>query len=515
MAYRLGAFADVGLSEGLLRLALAEHESAELPRLERLWTYFRNPLRTLGAGVNAANPGKSWYRLAQEVGLPGRIVGHAGRSVTDDDRATGRREVVIENDIAWRIHTMVDFMFSKPVAILSTAADAATRARIQRMLDAVWEASGGIALLQDLALLGHVFGHVDLVVRADGIGQLHEGMSDDALDAALRTDVPIRIDAIEPRRGIAILDPADYRRVLAYVIHFRRELNQRESELRSGARAVLDRLRGIALGDSATTDAHARRRRSTRTEIISAAALHAYDDETLVTASPLTWTGGRIPVAHIQNIAQPFHYSGLGEVESLIPLQDELNTRLSDRASRVTMQSFRMFLAKGFDDTAPMAVQPGQIWTTDNPDASIQAFGGDSPTPGEETHILEIREAMDKLSGVPPLASGVVRAKIGNLTSSNALRITLMGLLSKTARKRVTYGRGIAEVSRLILAALHHSGALKTTEAERGIRLQWADPLPEDEHERTLAAEAKVRLGVPRERVLAELGYAATDQGVA
>ena len=39
--------------------------------------------------------------------------------------------------------------------------------------------------------------------------------------------------------------------------------------------------------------------------------------------------------------------------------------------------------------------------------------------------------------------------------------------------------------------------------------------LPEDEHERTLAAEADVRLGVPRERVLAELGYAATDQGVA
>jgi hypothetical protein len=76
--------------------------------------------------------------------------------------------VVIENDIAWRVQTMVDFMFGKPVRILSTAADEETRARtIERVLDAVWEASGGIGLMQDAALLGHVHGYVDLLVRID------------------------------------------------------------------------------------------------------------------------------------------------------------------------------------------------------------------------------------------------------------------------------------------------------------------------------------------------------------
>src|SRR5207248_2300241 len=34
---------------------------------------------------------------------------------------------------------------------------------------------------------------------------------------------------------------------------------------------------------------------------------------------------------------------GTSEIDALIPLQDELNTRLSDRANRVTMQSFRMY----------------------------------------------------------------------------------------------------------------------------------------------------------------------------
>jgi hypothetical protein len=35
--------------------------------------------------------------------------------------------------------------------------------------------------------------------------------------------------------------------------------------------------------------------------------------------------------------------------------------------------------------------------------------------------------------------------------------------------------------------------------------VKWPDPLPADVRERVYAAEAKVRLGAPRERVLAEL----------
>jgi hypothetical protein len=222
-----------------------------------------------------------------------------------------------------------------------------------------------------------------------------------------------------------------------------------------------------------------------------------------------------LPVVHIQNMAQPFEYEGLSEVEPLIPLQDELNTRLSDRASRVTLQNFKMYLGKGIDGFEKMPVGPGQLISTDNPNASIEAFGGDSHSPSEEAHIQQIRDAMDKTSGIPPLASGVVQAKIGNLSSANALRITLMGLLSKTARKRVTYGAGIARVCALILAALDQTGALKTRVQDRGVRLAWPDPLPEDVREQVMAAEAKARLGVPPERLLAELGYAPTDPGIA
>ncbi len=448
------------LDDPFIRYLIDEHIRRTLPRLQRLWMYYRNPLES--------------GRLGQEAGLPARLTGRADPGA--DDRDTPR-EIVIENEIGWRIQTMVDFMFGKPVSIVSTARDPHTRARIERALDEVWEASGGIALLQDMALLGHVYGHVDLVLRVRGDGP--------------------RVEVVEPTRAIPVLDPDDYRRLHACVIHFERPLNRVEPGF---WRDILRR--------------PSRAAESTVTEVLTSTHSRLYEDGRLVSTVAHPWAGSEPPVVHIQNISQPLRYEGMSEVEPLIPLQDELNTRLSDRASRVTLQSFKMYLARGLDGFDRARVGPGQIWSTDNPHASIESFGGDADTPDEARHIDEVREALDKISGVPPLASGVVRAKIGNLTSANALRITLMGLLSKTARKRVTYGRAIARMSALVLAALHDTGALRTDPAERAVRLSWRDPLPEDMGETMAAARAKVDLGVPVERVLAELGYAPADAGV-
>src|SRR5690606_6988541 len=121
------------------------------------------------------------------------------------------------------------------------------------------------------------------------------------------------------------------------------------------------------------------------------------------------------------------------------------------RANRVTFQSFKMYLGKGIDGFNARPVGPGQMWATDNLEASIEEFGGDAASPSEDQHIIEIREAMDKISGVTPLAAGVLRDKIGNLTSENALRITMLGLLARTLKKRIAYGNGIEQLCDLVL----------------------------------------------------------------
>ncbi|MFG0252796.1 MAG: hypothetical protein ACF8NJ_07990, partial [Phycisphaerales bacterium JB038] len=155
MTRHLDAFAAIGLDEALLELLLAEHATERLPRLERLWRYYRNPVRS--------SPQTGQHCLAQEDGLPERLR-LPGRQAHDDRVC---REIVIENDIAWRVHALVDFMFGKPVRFTSLAGDRHLRSLIEQTLDTVLEANGGIRLLQDLALLGSVHGAVDLLLRSD------------------------------------------------------------------------------------------------------------------------------------------------------------------------------------------------------------------------------------------------------------------------------------------------------------------------------------------------------------
>jgi hypothetical protein len=249
----------------------------------------------------------------------------------------------------------------------------------------------------------------------------------------------------------------------------------------------------------------------TVTEITSASGWQRYEDKVLVGEGELPW--GFLPVVHIQNVAQPYYYEGLSDVEPLIPLQDELNTRLSDRASRITFQSFKMYLGKGIEGFENKPVSPGRMWYTDNPDASIEEFGGDTGAASEELHIAEMREAMDKSSGVTPVVAGILKGKVGNLTSAVALRLTLMGTLSKNERKRFTYSEGLKKICRMALSMLDTAGVYKTSAEEREVEIIFPSPLPENLTEKLREAQMKKELGVSTEQVLRELGYEQRTDG--
>jgi hypothetical protein len=166
-----------------------------------------------------------------------------------------------------------------------------------------------------------------------------------------------------------------------------------------------------------------------------------------------------------------------------------------------------MWLGKGIEGFTERVVGPGQMWVTDNTEASIEAFGGDADSPSERQHIEELREALDKASGVTPAAAGHIKARVGNLTSENALRISLMGTIAKIKRKRVTYGAGIKALCELILHALDVHGLYPTEARERHVEVSWMDPLPIDESRRIADAISKAQLGIPASVLRAELGY--------
>ena len=467
----------------------------------KLWEYYTNPmLETLVTRGGEYQLGRC-YVQAQEYGLPVRITGlvHSANGGVFGARAVKdvqRKEVVIENDIAWRINAAVDFLFGKPISFVSRSPDGQKRVEIESILKTVFAANGAIGFFQDMAVLGSVYGFVDCVVRPGDeiIEHISSSSQTLSLEDVLQLAQTIVLELIEAPRALPVLEENDYKKIRYYVQHFYQKKNALSKKSSFFARLLSPSKRS---SDSREVVAV--------TEITSAVAWQRYENRQLVAEGELPW--GFLPVVHIQNIAQPYYYEGLSDVEPLVSLQDELNTRLSDRASRITFQSFKMYLGKGIEGFEDKPVSPGRMWYTDNPEATIEEFGGDAATPSEGLHIAEIREALDKASGVTPVVAGVLKNKLGNLTSAVALRLTLMGMLSKNERKRFTYSEGLKQICKMVLRILDTANIYKSCGADREVDIVFPSPLPENVMEKLKEAQIKRELGVPTEQVLRELGY--------
>jgi hypothetical protein len=566
-----------------LRVAIDRLVGSERPRYRRLWTYFKNPMRVCGASGRGPAGSERPYRQGQEWGLPSRITGYRAGCEPFGDAgtfATTRKEVVVENDIAWRVDTMVDYLFGRPVVITSAAPDPRRRELIGRVLRTVLARNGGVQFFQQLATLGSVYGFVDVLVKAVrsettdchgscGMGALGEApvahpaeqggsfkSSSDAHDASgtrasagsapderqppvggpadapPANDAPaddlgriagavsdgqdalvqraarmIRLEIVEPARALPLLAREDYRVVETYGQVWEDDQKAKGETQKAKAGSWWDRFRGRLNGPNETWPIGPSRHRGAPRviELIAPDTWMRLEDGRPVAGGLNSL--GEIPLVHIQNTAAAFQYTGDSDVEPLIPLQDELNTRLSDRAHRITLQSFKMYLGKGIEGFIDQPVSPGRLWTTPELQASVQEFGGDANCPSEDAHIADLREALDKSSGVTPIAAGAIKNRIGRLTSAAALRVTLLALLSKTDKKRTLYGAGIERLCELTLKWLDVAGVFPTSPEERRVELSWPSPLPENEMEKLSEAEAKLRLGVDRAIVLRELGY--------
>ena len=161
------------LDASFLEWLVDVHAAAIQEHFARLWDYYANPMVPLaGGGAAERKAGESGrgYVQAQETGLPARITGLArgpqagvlGSRVLKDIQ---RKEVVIENDIAWRVNAAADFLFGKPIGLISRAADGRKREDIEAILKALFAANGGPAFFQDMAVLGSVYGFVDCFLR--------------------------------------------------------------------------------------------------------------------------------------------------------------------------------------------------------------------------------------------------------------------------------------------------------------------------------------------------------------
>src|SRR5262249_40787613 len=170
-ALMLEKFNDPGLNEENLLGRLAWMCEVVVPRLERYLGDYRNAASDLAdvlpCPTHAAFLQRP-FRQYQELGLPARITGFR-RAANGTSTPLGaidhqRKEVVIENDIAWRIDTLVDFAAARMPGITSTASDAAQRARLTPVIQAILETAaacgqqGALRALEELGPEGSVVG---------------------------------------------------------------------------------------------------------------------------------------------------------------------------------------------------------------------------------------------------------------------------------------------------------------------------------------------------------------------
>ncbi|MHC4763212.1 MAG: hypothetical protein ACYS71_07590, partial [Planctomycetota bacterium] len=235
MGFELEIFNDNQLQADYLKWLVEEYSIDIQRHFSWLWEYYANRMsdsNTVGIfGRNRSESGR-WYVQAQECGLPSRITGRAycasggvfgGQAVKE----VQRKEVVIENDIAWRINAAVDFLFGKPISFVCKSPDGGKRAEIESILKAVFSANGGIGFFQDMAMLGSVYGFVDCLARPGK--EIFEHISSSthtiSLEDVLQLAQKVDLELIEAPRALPILEENDYRKIRCYVQHFHQKKN--------------------------------------------------------------------------------------------------------------------------------------------------------------------------------------------------------------------------------------------------------------------------------------------------
>jgi len=149
MGIELQIFADGQDMADYIEWLVDERSIDIRSRFIKLWYYYKNPAKGDVGQRGRETPTSRGYVQAQEYGLPPRITGIV--RLADADVFSGqrvrevqRKEVVIENDIAWRINAAADFLFGKPISFVSKSPDSQKRSQIEAILKAVFETNGGV-----------------------------------------------------------------------------------------------------------------------------------------------------------------------------------------------------------------------------------------------------------------------------------------------------------------------------------------------------------------------------------
>jgi len=219
-----------------------------------------------------------------------------------------------------------------------------------------------------------------------------------------------------------------------------------------------------------------------------------------------------LPFVHIANLRPANSFWGVSDLRDVIPLNRELNERVSDQADLIRYHADPPVIFKGVDEHSDLAVGPGTVW--DIPaDADVKLLEWSGQPPAVQGHIELVLRALYEIAETPRTAFG----DSGRLLSGVALETELRPLLQKTLRKRVYWTAGLRRRNALVLRLAERFGLAEPGSlAPYQSRIVWPPMLPQDHAREVQEAIALVNAGLRSARTaMNELGVEHPEEELA
>lgn len=187
--------------------------------------------------------------------------------------------------------------------------------------------------------------------------------------------------------------------------------------------------------------------------------------------------GGLVPFVHIPNLQPPNAVWGVSDLRDVMPLNREINARLSDQSESIRYHADPPVIFRGVTEHSDLAVGAGTVWDVPA-DADVHLLEWKGQPPTVQAHVELLFRALYEVAETPRTSFG----DSGRLLSGVALEMELRPLIMRTLRKRVFWEVGLRRRNALILALARQFGLLPGSQPDLpSTRILWPPLVPRDD----------------------------------
>lgn len=239
-----------------------------------------------------------------------------------------------------------------------------------------------------------------------------------------------------------------------------------------------------------------------------------YEDDEEIPGSRVANTLGMVPVVHVSNSVDAGSKYGISDLEDVAPLNKEYNEKATDVSDVLDYLGQPVVVVKGAN--ANKINGTGRIWAGLPINSSVDILNLNAPMVASVDYLKLLKVGMHEVSGIPQSTLGEQQS-ISN-TSGVAIHMQYMPLMEKTWMKRITYGKGIKQITELALRYMEmkkmvDESVLSAMKYRYKVDIAWNDPLPKDALNDLNIAAKKLEIKIASRRsVMREMGIENVQQ---